>query len=192
MSPQYRWPVVVAALVLLAAGRLRSLSPGAVLATLALCAVVVAGGIVGGRALARHRLANLPDGALWACSALLPTGDLVAGERLGGAAPKRGLRSALLAPEGLVPGLLVFEHERVRWEPQWPARLAGASRWELPRAEVVAVEVGRRGRIPGISRPWLRLWLSNRSSVAAHVVTTQGLQPALDRLGLGSRRVAPS
>ena len=49
--------------------------------------------------------------------------------------------------------------------------------------------MSRRGRIPGVGRPWLRLWLSNRSSVAAHVVTTQGLQAALDRLGLGSRHV---
>ena len=182
--------VVPAALLLLVAGRLLSLGPRAsyvlVLAPAAVMAVVL-----GGRLLARWRLARLPTGGWWRGAVAIDVADFSASPRLAPAAPRPGVRRALLLAADVAPGMLVVGAAGLSWEPGVLARWSGARAWQLAAHEVMVAELGRQGRVPGLHRTRLRLLLADRSLVALELRTPGRLQPALDQLGVGHRRMAP-
>ena len=190
-AQRYRWPVV-SGLLVLAVAQLLAAGPGGLPLVVGLAMAVVVGGVLLVKGVARWRLDHLAPGTLWTGSAALEVADLRASRKLEASAPRSGFLTAFLLTYGLAPGVLVLEEERVRWRPGRLARWSGASPWEVGRGDLVAAEVGSRRSLPGPTGLWLRLWLSDRSAVSMQLVTRQGLEAALDRLGLGDRRVWPS
>lgn len=80
--------------------------------------------------------------------------------------------------------------EGASWRPGALARACGASPWTLSREDLIAAEVSPTHSLPGSPfGAWLRLWLSDRSSVSIRVSSRKDLEQALGRLGLTDRRV---
>lgn len=182
--------VVLVSLLLLVAGRLLALGPRASL-VLVLAPALVMAIVLGGRLLARWRLARLPAGVWWRGAVDIDVGDFSDSPRLAPAAPRPGVRRALLLAADVAPGRLVVGAAGLSWEPGVLARWSGARAWQLAGHELIAADLGREGRIPGLHRTRLRLLLADRSLLALELRTPGRLQPALDQLGVGHRRMAP-
>lgn len=125
-----------------------------------------AGTGVGGLGLRRHtRLACLP--------------------RLADAAPRTGLRSALLLSQDLAPGMLTVEAEGLAWRPARLSRWSGAKAWRVPRSELRVVETGP---VPGVARIGgglaVLVWLDGGQSLPMRAISPKGLVPALEEVGL--------